>query len=106
MLNKLLKRCMPWMDKGRWYKIDVGLDSLGELKIDHDPIFSNVSMEGPVLSAVFANIDSYQVVDVKFVGKNGFLSIGPNISISSQGQNEIDITLNTLGTIWLFIKFG
>ena len=21
MLNKLLKRCMPWMDKGRWYKI-------------------------------------------------------------------------------------
>ena len=21
MLNKLLKRCMPWMDKGRWYKL-------------------------------------------------------------------------------------
>lgn len=21
MLNKLLKRCMPWMDKGRWYNI-------------------------------------------------------------------------------------
>ena len=21
MLNKLLKRCMPWMDKGRWYKV-------------------------------------------------------------------------------------
>jgi len=21
MLNKLLKRCMPWMDQGRWYKL-------------------------------------------------------------------------------------
>lgn len=23
MLNKLLKRCMPWMDKGRWHKIRI-----------------------------------------------------------------------------------
>ena len=106
MLNKLLKRCMPWMDKGRWYKIDVGLDSQGALKIDHDPIFSSVSMDGPVLSAVFANNDTYHVVDVKFVGKDGFLSIGPNVTMSSTGEHTLDITLTTLGKLWLFIKFG
>lgn len=27
MLNKLLKRCMPFMDKGRWYKLTINCDA-------------------------------------------------------------------------------
>ena len=43
MLNKLLKRCMPWMDKGRWYKI-VLEPSSGTYVIGAgtDPAFQNV----------------------------------------------------------------
>lgn len=35
MLNKLLKRCMPWMDKGRWYKL-VLTGTSDNYVVDHD----------------------------------------------------------------------
>lgn len=44
MLNKLLKRCMPWMDKGRWYKV-VLEPSNGSYVVGAgtDPVFQNTN---------------------------------------------------------------
>lgn len=42
MLNKLLKRCMPWMDKGRWYHVEYEFDSNNQLTyIKYDNIFNS-----------------------------------------------------------------
>lgn len=42
MLNKLLKRCMPWMDKGRWYKVVLVPSSDSYVIGDGtDPVYQN-----------------------------------------------------------------
>lgn len=47
MLNKLLKRCMPWMDKGRWYKLVLsGNGTVWEIATNEsDRIFSGASVQ-------------------------------------------------------------
>ena len=45
MLNNLLKRCMPWMDKGRWYKLvlqGTGINFIVETDLS-DQVFCNSS---------------------------------------------------------------
>lgn len=106
MLNKLLKRCMPWMDKGRWYKISVTGNTPDSLHVDYDPIFSSVTFDLGALVITFADSRPYQLIDAKFVGQKGMSSPGPNISVDSYRENGLDILIPTPGTLWLFIDFG
>lgn len=47
MLNKLLKRCMPWMDKGRWYNLVLAGngDDWEIVTNESDRIFSGASVQ-------------------------------------------------------------
>ena len=55
MLNKLLKRCMPWMDKGRWYHFRVTQTLDGTVTMDYDNIFSRFE----VVTGEFAQVNLY-----------------------------------------------
>lgn len=109
MLNKLLKRCAPWMDKGRWYKITFGGDSPDTLEFKFDPIFENVNYVGfsdgnITIGADFAvNENNLHVIDVKFVGEPGFYNVGTSVTAARSATNDLEIVCQGPGTIWLFI---
>ena len=109
MLNKLLKRCMPWMDKGRWYQIKFGGSSPETLVFKSDPIFTNVNFGGLVdgsakITADFAgNVNNYQIIDIKFVGEAGFYTVGTSVTAARSTTKDIEIMCPGPGTIWLFI---
>lgn len=105
MLNKLLKRCMPWMDKGRWYCVDAtDLDN-----IKHDTLFSTVNYEDGVLAGTipFNRMRKYQLIDVKFVGSYGRNSIGNQIEVKDEiNAGALEIKIPGPGIVWLFVKLG
>lgn len=79
MLNKLLKRCMPWMDKGRWYKFSFDYDATdhtySNVKIDPSLTFENSASGAVPVFDIHAN------GRVKILG-NGFF----NVSDIGEGQ--------------------
>lgn len=61
MLNKLLKRCMPWMDKGRWYHIRA--TTLGGISVlDHDTML-DVSVDGDQIVIDFNSDHVVSLID-------------------------------------------
>jgi len=60
MLNKLLKRCLPWMDKGRWYHIGVTGNN-----IIYDDIFSHHEIVDGHLYVYFKPDFKGNIVDIK-----------------------------------------
>lgn len=109
MLNKLLKRCMPWMDKGRWYQIRVTGDNMESAQFDYDPVFSDVTYitgETPLVTVSLAKPQNYQVIDIKFVGQRGGVSNGALVKIDGYDERGFDLIDVTPGTIWFFINFG
>lgn len=68
MLNKLLKRCMPWMDKGRWYHVRTE----GNI-VTHDSIFSRYEVtqgQQPSIKLYFADpAPKKTIIDVKVISR-------------------------------------
>jgi len=64
MFNKLLKRCMPWMDKGRWYHVRV--NTIGEKPYAvFDPVFESVSFNDFNFELKIPSGRQYQMINAK-----------------------------------------
>ena len=66
MLNKLLKRCMPWMDKGRWYHVRINEDGSTIM----DEIFDHVEISDDNSAPVkiyFKSGTDYIMLDAKAI---------------------------------------
>lgn len=107
MLNKLLKRCMPWMDKGRWYSIRVvGTDLTN---------FRTVFNSNEILSAEIETADELSVrvttkhvahiIDFKYCPENNlsFIVI-PSIGIDFSADNIFMLPFKGPGTYWFFMR--
>lgn len=115
MLNKLLKRCMPWMDKGRWYHIRItSTDDVR--KVECDDIFEVVSFTDTTLKISFKNPGIYTVIDVKVTNTPlnydpssytpSVIVLNPYKDIHLSG-NKLDIPVGTDNIFkweyWLFV---
>lgn len=124
MLNKLLKRCMPWMDKGRWYHIRVE----GEYVSEDEVTLKNVEFDDRMFSRYESTPGFAQEVNLFFSDPNINASIidyrlvrhviSPDYPTHVNMSGESDIILNVstsgwyVGTylipgvvdLWLFIK--
>lgn len=83
MLNKLLKRCMPWMDKGRWETIFINKID-GQFVVDMEKsspdlahAFEGVRLmdENEILAFVFTSTEGigYRVKDFRFSSLKPFI---------------------------------
>jgi len=65
MLNKLLKRCMPWMDKGRWYHVRINEDGSTIM----DEIFDHVEIPdgNTPIKIYFKSGTDYIMLDAKAI---------------------------------------
>lgn len=64
MLNKLLKRCMPWMARGRWYHVGV-IKTETESKVVCDDIFQVTTFDDTTLEIAFKKPGVYVISDAK-----------------------------------------
>ena len=91
MLNKLLKRCMPWMDKGRWYKL-VLVGNGNDFEIvtnESDRIFSGSSVQ-IVDNKIYILNSGIMFIDVK-----ALYEFGPMVGAPTYGCMS-DTTTATL----------
>lgn len=107
MLNKLLKRCMPWMDKGRWYQIRVSGTSIEDVNIVSDPVFSAVDLgtAGGMPAVNFSIPANRFIIDYKFIPTPGFLSVIPQqVYLEKVTDDLIAVTNPCPGTYWFFMR--
>lgn len=107
MLNKLLKRCMPWMDKGRWHSIRIAGSGPNDLRaiFNSDEILSvAISTVGNVSMTVTMKHVPY-IIDYKFcpdVGQEfSYLS---NVFITYKTDLSFDVSIGMTGTFWFFMR--
>lgn len=123
MLNKLLKRCMPWMDKGRWYHIGIKADMIeGALSVTDitydETMFSSpditydetgiakLHFSDPAINATI--IDLKTILHVDAPGYPPYVNLSSKIPVilSSDGLGSYLKVPFMPGTVdvWLFIK--
>lgn len=93
MLNKLLKRCMPWMDKGRWYHVKIEGDTESGYNVSHDNIFSRYEVTGNgYLDLFFGDPEPKKtLVDIKVIPHN---ATGSYVLDGNYLQFEVEIVNN------------
>lgn len=65
MLNKLLKRCMPWMDKGRWYRCSIRKSKYGDPVFMLPPGWTGIRISGQNHWMIATNIKLAHILDSK-----------------------------------------
>lgn len=108
MLNKLLKKCMPWMDKGRWYSIRVEESDPANLRtvFNSDEILSaEISSDDFVMKVITKHIP--HIIDFKYCPENNlpFMTL-PSITINSTGNNIFKVDVLGPGTYWFFMTLS
>lgn len=120
MLNKLLKRCMPWMDKGRWYHVEFKVDGNGQITyLKYDNIFDRHDVQTQDNYATISlhidserqrmNVIDYKYVSIhenldKFVFMPGDLGFYPYIVYDEEATTPLDIYLNFSGSPYEHVK--
>lgn len=111
MLNKLLKRCMPWMDKGRWYSIRVVGSDPSNLRtvFNSDEILSaeiSISSGNPAMTVSTKHIP--HIIDFKFCPENNweYMILPNDVYIMKVDNNTFKIPLMSPGTLWFFMTWG
>lgn len=108
MLNKLLKRCTPWMDKGRWISIRVvGSNPANSRTVfNSDEILSAVIQpgnQGYVMTVTTKHIP--HIIDCKFCPEDNFgLIIVPSMTLTTAGDQIFEVPMQGPGTYWFFMR--
>ncbi len=119
MLNKLLKRCMPWMDKGRWYHISaISRGDTVTVKYDN-ALIDDVALHPLVgITEITLNLNGlYSIIDtLTFISKNTdplyTSSIMINNAVTLTADNELLISAyhtsgndyETVVDYWIFAR--
>lgn len=108
MFNKLLKRCMPWMDKGRWVQIRVvGTEPSNISAIYNDNNIVSAVIHGTgsnqSMTVVFKHVP--HIIDFKCCPDAGFEDqVLPSLSITYVTDNSIDVPVACPGTYWFYMR--
>lgn len=111
MLNKLLKRHAPWMDKGRWYQIRIAYDGSVVTPIYDTDEFVNVEIKNNNEYMTVTCKHVFQIVEYKFCpnGSNSAYCDGQlRITSVAEGDDfsnyKFNIKLWGPGTYWFFMR--
>lgn len=111
MLNKLLKRCMPWMDKGRWYSIRLeGSDPSNIRTVFNTDEFINaeINFNNGIMTVTCKHV--FQIVENRFCPNGDFAYYDGQLKITRvvEGNNfsnyKFNIELCGAGTYWFFMR--
>jgi len=109
MLNKLLKSCMPWMDKGRWCAVQVlGNSEDGFYARFNGNVFRDVILtpEGENYRLNISVNTIFQIVDWKFCPDDGGLIayVPGDMRLNHVSDGEIRFEGYIPGTYWFYMR--
>ncbi len=106
MLNKLLKRCMPWQQRGRWVRIYIDWTDTNNPPVVKGPDWLNVSVvDGGhgEYNLSYNPDDYYWILDAKLTATEGITSEGDTLPKVRTSYGEIYQLYRSRGYLDLFL---